>query len=1080
MSNNVLKSNKYRLSVVSALLPFLIASLYTKNAYSKTESLYEIKVNGQSANKDQNKKNSIFLKDQITEYKSRKEIEIYRGHSISDLLSGISGVYSADARNSGAIDPVIRGVQGQGRIPILVDGTEQAITIWRGFSGVSNRNYLDPFLISSVEVEKGPNLDRTLRSGVAGTIKMKTLDVDDIVKTGESFGAELKIETANNSIKARHYPYVLGVDYRDNKDPINPMIGETELDFKINDRQKSRSYKRNHFFQDNAYRLALAIKEDKFEGLVAYAYRNKGNYFSGNGGAHKYGEHLVLQDIAHLDPNYNEIDDDPYIPWIAETYRRKNEVPNTSFNSQSWLVKGAYNITPSTKMNLGVRHSHIKYGDIMPSQLLMTRHQLGTVVEWPLANVKQTALNIDIHHNPKDIAWIDLKLGAWALWNTTLTNTSGASPSSILFYDGKLKNMMEEKAKALKRDKKLGLIPKETNITLELKKLWNQYAAAEDRVSNDDGVFNTQNAQAQFSKDNYWGFNISNRFVLSSKLNLDVMANYRQETLDSHNIFNLWEKYNVSGKKIDSCDPKKIHICRITSESFSGSRMGTRNEFNAGFNFELIPSDWLILNMGMQYVHYKSRDDGLRKRLANKNREDVKFFGRIPFRYKRLMTEQEFQTYQSYLARENAYYDSKPDQDDYENDDEYYAALSVFNSSTPHPLNNKEVEFLQEIQMNDGRLTDVIYWERDEYGNFPVDKFPLYQVDFLKKLTDVSPNLYNEGEIEKVIDTDINASLDKGGIDAESAPDALISPTEEQWKKMLKGERKDHAWSPALSATVFVTDNSRIYFRYNETKRMPSIFEDTIGYSTDVITPLYNRKPEHSKNFEIGYVHNLLGILPEANYADIKINYFHNKTRNIYDRDITYEMKQYNKRVLSGIELQARYDQGNFFSSIGITYNLKNRFCDESSAIRDRRLVSYADDFRAYPTCVNGGNKNGFLKNAILPKYSVDFSAGTRLLDERLEVGTRLKYHSNVKNSRNKSLQDAGFTEPTDLDGNGSVVRWEPVFLVDAYVNYKLNKNTSLEIVGTNLTNQYYLDPMTRSFLPAPGRTVKLGVTVSF
>ena len=35
---------------------------------------------------------------------------------------------------------IIRSSWGQGRIPVLVDDTEQAITIWRGYSGVSNRN----------------------------------------------------------------------------------------------------------------------------------------------------------------------------------------------------------------------------------------------------------------------------------------------------------------------------------------------------------------------------------------------------------------------------------------------------------------------------------------------------------------------------------------------------------------------------------------------------------------------------------------------------------------------------------------------------------------------------------------------------------------------------------------------------------------------------------------------------------------------------------------------------------------------------------------------------------------------------
>ena len=35
----------------------------------------------------------------------------------------MTGVYS------GALDPNVRGVQGQGRVPVTIDGTEQAITV---------------------------------------------------------------------------------------------------------------------------------------------------------------------------------------------------------------------------------------------------------------------------------------------------------------------------------------------------------------------------------------------------------------------------------------------------------------------------------------------------------------------------------------------------------------------------------------------------------------------------------------------------------------------------------------------------------------------------------------------------------------------------------------------------------------------------------------------------------------------------------------------------------------------------------------------------------------------------------------
>ena len=299
--------------------------------------------------------------------------------------------------------------------------------------------------------------------------------------------------------------------------------------------------------------------------------------------------------------------------------------------------------------------------------------------------------------------------------------------------------------------------------------------------------------------------------------------------------------------------------------------------------------------------------------------------------------------------------------------------------------------------------------------------------------------------------------------------------TKEQWEKMKKAERKDHAWAPSFSATAFLSDNARIYVRYDETKRMPSIFEDTIGYSIDILTPLYKRKPEHSKNIEVGYVHDLRGFFPSLRRADIRLNWYKNTTKNIFDRDINYEMKQFDKRILEGVELSARYDQGRIFGDIGISYNIKNKFCDKSSAIRDVGSTGDIHTFKAYPECVNGGNENGYLKNAILPKYSITSNLGVRFLDERLEVGTRMVYHTNVKETRNKSLRDAGW-----FANSNNNPRWQPVFLVDAYMNYKVNENLALSLSATNLTDRYYLDPMTRSSMPAPGRTIKFGLTATF
>lgn len=1076
---------KHKLAfVVCPLTLFIHQALY---AAPQSDQLETITVSGTAESKAQEGKDKMFSENQVTEYKSKQEIDTYQGHSVADLLTGTTGVYSGDARNSGALDPNIRGVQGQGRIPVLVDGTEQSITVWRGYAGVSNRNYLDPFLIGSVSVEKGPNLTRTLDSGAAGTIRLTTLEPDDIIKKGEKFGIEFKAETANNSIKQRGYPIPMGVDYRGLAHPEDMGLNAYSAFFRTSDRYPARSQGRNKFFNDNAYRLAVATKDEHFEGLVAYAYRSKGNYFSGGKGGHNYGEGKTLKEYADshgFNPN-NHSSDDPYIPWIAIVYNPKKEVPNTSFESKSYLGKATFKFNDHTKLKFGLRHTDMTYGEIMPSRLWQTSYQEGTVLQWPLASVKQTAVNTEFEYNPQDNKWINLRFGGYAVFNKAKTNTSGGSPSDIIFNDSKFDDIGTDLiAPEIKEPGDPGyakyLIEKEEYIK-QIRKKWRDYANSETKTPNEYGVFNTKEAQAQWSKDNHYGVYVNNSLEITKNLNLDIMSNYKWENLDSENEFTkntplankLCGGWTGTGKPV---------YCPSWDYYMSGERHGKRKEFNIGFNFQYSPVDWLILDAGAKYTHYKSRDDGLRKQIQDKQREDVLYPAAMKFVYSELpeITNEminRYNNYKNYNKKESEiskeYEDTHPQPIKpnnkkklklyvikmgawYDDRDSYVESkLSELNLSKPTSEDAAMVYTLEK-----GGEDKNVYWERDEFGNFNIANSPFNTVFTDDKLNEEQFNPITN-KVEKKIQS--------------ASSDGIVkrNPTEQEWEKMKRAKRNDHAWSPSFGATALITDNIRLYARYNEVKRMPSIFEDTIGYSIIELHPFYKRKPEHSKNIEIGYIQNLQGLLKNARRADIRLNYFHNLTKNVFDRNAYYELKQFDKRILSGLEFQARYDQGNFFADLGIVYNLKNKFCDHS--FDSWNYIAGQKQSPKEPYCVNGGNGYGYLQHTIQPKYSITANLGIRALDERLELGTRWLYHSQVKDTRAKSLKQAGIPY-----GSGETNRWNPVLVLDAYINYKLNENIEFELVGTNLTDRYYLDPLTRSSMPAPGRTIKLGMTARF
>ncbi|KAA0907253.1 TonB-dependent receptor, partial [Aquicoccus porphyridii] len=117
--------------------------------------------------------------------------------SVGDLLQGIPGVQVGDSRNGGALDVNIRGIQGQSRVAVRVDGAEQALDVYRGYAGTQQRSYIDPDLVSSVTVDKGPS---TRSGAIGGSVEMRTIGVKDILVDGKDLGVRFTGDVWNNGV----------------------------------------------------------------------------------------------------------------------------------------------------------------------------------------------------------------------------------------------------------------------------------------------------------------------------------------------------------------------------------------------------------------------------------------------------------------------------------------------------------------------------------------------------------------------------------------------------------------------------------------------------------------------------------------------------------------------------------------------------------------------------------------------------------------------------------------------------------------------------------------------------------------
>lgn len=127
---------------------------------------------------------------------------------------------------------------------------------------------------------------------------------------------------------------------------------------------------------------------------------------------------------------------------------------------------------------------------------------------------------------------------------------------------------------------------------------------------------------------------------------------------------------------------------------------------------------------------------------------------------------------------------------------------------------------------------------------------------------------------------------------------------------------------------------------------------------------------------------------------------------------------------------------------------------------------------------MTAGFPGGFLRTQLQPKYAINSNLGLRFMEETLEVGTRLRYTSSARNSDEPDLM-AKFPNRYSM-ANNSPMHWTPTFTADLYTSYQINRSTNIELLVTNLTDRYYIDPLTRSMMPAPGRTLRLSLSSQF
>ncbi|MGD8176914.1 TonB-dependent receptor domain-containing protein [Marinimicrobium sp. ARAG 43.8] len=369
-------------------------------------------------------------------YLSQSDIERNRGLSVGDMFRGTTGVLVAENRNSGGLNINIRGMQGQGRVPVLVDGARQETTVNRGYAGATSRSYVDPDLIGGVSIDKGPTMDPQGTGATGGLVSMKTLNADDIAKPGNTWGLRVRGALVGNNSGTPAEPGT-SAGYAVARARSGISLGG-QNSYRVDCRAGSSLCSGEHDIANvygtdetldrpdlldlkgHAYSVAGIWRLPWVDLIAAYASREQGNYYAGKDGP---------TPSLDLSERYNRGFYTEVRPRVegASRFRAEERIVNSNYTSDSLLLKTTFYPADEQTLEFSYLQYDSDYGELMPSQLI-----------W-LGRIRQTensTVSVDTYTGryqwESERDWLDLELRLWLTDTESLNNSYSENQAELL------------------------------------------------------------------------------------------------------------------------------------------------------------------------------------------------------------------------------------------------------------------------------------------------------------------------------------------------------------------------------------------------------------------------------------------------------------------------------------------------------------------------------------------------------------------------------------------------------------------------------------------------------------------------
>jgi hemoglobin/transferrin/lactoferrin receptor protein len=275
-------------------------------------------------------------------------------------------------------------------------------------------------------------------------------------------------------------------------------------------------------------------------------------------------------------------------------------------------------------------------------------------------------------------------------------------------------------------------------------------------------------------------------------------------------------------------------------------------------------------------------------------------------------------------------------------------------------------------------------------------------------------------------------------------------------------EMDNGGWGGSLGFVADVSENLQVYGDYSDTLRLPNVYESSSAFSFSVNPEV---QPERSKNWEIGANYTGEDVFSPNDQVGLKFGYFNWHVDDYLARVVTVdpaaalplwiEIDNIHAAKFAGFEMAATYQRGGFTADLSANYYTNVEFCRSASTCEDKSL--YGD----------------YATNQVPPEYSLNLAVSQTLMDDRLTLGGQIN-HVGARAIGHGDVTAAGASSFISL------VEWDAYTLIDVFAEYKISDNIAARVRVENLTDKYYVDPLSLVTQPAPGRTVYAGITMEF